>query len=1226
MKIRKVQFQNLNSLKGVHVLDFTIAPLHNCGLFVITGNTGAGKSTILDAITLALYGQVPRYDSNTAVEILSHGEKSCYAEIEFETKEGIYISKWALAKRRTGTLKTPEREVAKVDEVTGERQLLATKVRDCNQKVEEILKGLTFSRFVRSVMLAQGDFVAFLKATDERSAILERITDSEKYSEISKAAHLRHKAAQELLEQEQLKLANVELLTFEEQEQLKESLEERVRIQAKITTEIEELQEQLKQIEQQENLYQEQTKLQTKLARLEEQKTAAKGDFERLAKHQKAVVFEADLKEINQLEAAEKAAVEALGEIATQKEALLNQKEQLEESIATKKEELAAWKLDWAAFEQIKATVIQLDTNIGHQQTLQQQAKEKENQTIAQLQEQQETAEELAAQILDLEQRIAKAAAWLQEHQQYAVLAEKEVVATFKNNYQQLLQQQKQQKKQQQQLQEINKKLATNEQQQKQQQAIDAQQQQALGEIKKDYQTIATKNGVDTSLEQNAVLEWMNKNRQTLEAEQEALVTAYDLFGEQQNIVEDTWELEEEISSKNTLLELMDREFLMTSEEMELIKKRKAYYELVKEEQLQKSSLSSYRGNLEEGEECPLCFSTHHPFREQADIDVDFLLQQAEKDVVKYQKKLTAAEAAFYKIIGEQKAVFKELQQLQKNREKLQEEGLGIETALRDNAASLQGALQKTLLDKQATKVLLEETQAKQKLMKELSEQLQATFMTWNSLEKDQKYTTEKLEQLEHYHQELQEQQQEWQLELKEGKKEEQKLTVALQEIMDSFSLKGSFEVVIGKLEVIKKQYKKAVEKNQQLQADKEKLLLQQQHLVKELKGSQELLEKQQKETVAIEEQLQALRIERATIFGNKVIGEEEAVKKQAQQQIQQALELVEKQYAEQKNTLAQLLGQAEIEQKNRTAAHKKLEKLLPTIQQAIEQAGFDSIPALKEQLLEKTLVKQLQNQQQTLEQEWTLVNLRIVENQEKIALLDQEQKVTLEAKEQMLEKVTVLQEQYATLLQDIGSQKQQLEQHEIRAAQHQKLLENIKGLTKEAQRWFKLKELIGSSDGKKFRLFAQSITLQQLVQLANRHLKGFLNGRYYLEKKQLATTKKITSALLEINIVDTFQGGNKRDLKTLSGGESFLASLSLALGLSDMSSSEASIESLFIDEGFGTLDADTLIVAIQALQSLQATGKTIGVISHIEQLRNSIDTQIKVLKKGGGFSTIEVV
>jgi DNA repair protein SbcC/Rad50 len=168
----------------------------------------------------------------------------------------------------------------------------------------------------------------------------------------------------------------------------------------------------------------------------------------------------------------------------------------------------------------------------------------------------------------------------------------------------------------------------------------------------------------------------------------------------------------------------------------------------------------------------------------------------------------------------------------------------------------------------------------------------------------------------------------------------------------------------------------------------------------------------------------------------------------------------------------------------------------------------------------------------------------------------------------------------------------------------------------KEVDIWQHLDGLIGSARGDKFRKFAQGLTLDHLLYLANRHLDR-LHARYLLKRK--------ASGELELEIIDGWQGDVSRDTRTLSGGESFLVSLALALALSDLVSHKTSIDSLFLDEGFGTLDGDTLEIALDALDSLNASGKMIGVISHVEALKDRIATQIRI-EKGGGIGHSRLV
>ncbi len=171
-----------------------------------------------------------------------------------------------------------------------------------------------------------------------------------------------------------------------------------------------------------------------------------------------------------------------------------------------------------------------------------------------------------------------------------------------------------------------------------------------------------------------------------------------------------------------------------------------------------------------------------------------------------------------------------------------------------------------------------------------------------------------------------------------------------------------------------------------------------------------------------------------------------------------------------------------------------------------------------------------------------------------------------------------------------------------------------IEAQKKECHRWEKLHGLIGSADGKKYRNFAQGLTFELMVSHANRQLEK-MTDRYLLIRDD--------EQPLELNVVDNYQAGEIRSTKNLSGGESFIVSLTLALGLSKMASRKVRVDSLFLDEGFGTLDEEALETALETLSSLQQDGKLIGIISHVPALKERISTQISVNPISGGKSTI---
>jgi exonuclease SbcC len=167
------------------------------------------------------------------------------------------------------------------------------------------------------------------------------------------------------------------------------------------------------------------------------------------------------------------------------------------------------------------------------------------------------------------------------------------------------------------------------------------------------------------------------------------------------------------------------------------------------------------------------------------------------------------------------------------------------------------------------------------------------------------------------------------------------------------------------------------------------------------------------------------------------------------------------------------------------------------------------------------------------------------------------------------------------------------------------------------ADRWASLAAVIGSADGARFRVFAQGLTLDALVAHANEHLRQ-LAPRYRLAR--------VPGQDLELQVIDRALGGEPRGVNSLSGGETFLASLALALGLSSLASQQVRVQSLFIDEGFGTLDPDTLDGALSVLDELQSTGRQIGIISHVPGLGERFGVRVEVLPVGAGRAAVRTV
>lgn len=305
--------------------------------------------------------------------------------------------------------------------------------------------------------------------------------------------------------------------------------------------------------------------------------------------------------------------------------------------------------------------------------------------------------------------------------------------------------------------------------------------------------------------------------------------------------------------------------------------------------------------------------------------------------------------------------------------------------------------------------------------------------------------------------------------------------------------------------------------------------------------------------------------------------------------------------------------------QQQETLENQRLEQAQTRFEESLTASPFADRQAFLAALLDDSVRRELEALKQTHEQALGQSQILAAQAQQmqEQHLQHPPQEVDIsQPLEQVQTRFTLLNQQVRENSAAQGVIRQQLKQDTDNRQRQQALMLEITAAAQKLEDWDYLNALIGSKEGDKFRKFAQGLTLDNLVWLANNQLTR-LHGRYLLQRK--------ASEALELEVIDTWQADAVRDTRTLSGGESFLVSLALALALSDLVSHKTKIDSLFLDEGFGTLDSETLDAALDALDALNASGKTIGVISHVEAMKERIPVQIKVKKINGlGYSKLD--
>jgi len=282
-----------------------------------------------------------------------------------------------------------------------------------------------------------------------------------------------------------------------------------------------------------------------------------------------------------------------------------------------------------------------------------------------------------------------------------------------------------------------------------------------------------------------------------------------------------------------------------------------------------------------------------------------------------------------------------------------------------------------------------------------------------------------------------------------------------------------------------------------------------------------------------------------------------------------------------------------------------------------LKRQGFETAEAARQLLLDIPTTQKLQKQRDELDRDRIELDQSIADEQKRLEAARKARKTELtpDAVKATFDEARKKNEK---LLTDSGYARSELDTNKKSIAAHQKAIGELAKMEADVMPWKELTKLIGSAKGDTFSKFAQSLTLAQLIGLANRRLKN-LTDRYLLLSPREEQD--------ELFVVDLYQGQAERTITSLSGGETFTLSLALALALSDLASQNVQIDSLFIDEGFGTLDPESLDTAIVMLEKLQQESqKTIGIISHRHEIKERITVQIQVERGIDGNSRCYVV
>jgi exonuclease SbcC len=1236
MKILAIRIQNLASLEGDARIDFTQEPLSTAGIFAITGPTGAGKSTILDALCLALYAKTPRYkQAESGIEvkninqgdvrgILRDGTADGLAEVDFVgIDQQHYRATWSVRRARNRT-------DGKLQDYDMSLENISTNVAIPGKKTEllkeiERLVGLNFEQFTRSVLLAQGDFTAFLKAgKDEKASLLEKLTGTQVYSEISIRIFERHREEAQQLRDLNLQRQGIPTLTPEELELLAAQKEELVSTTKKLEQRITQLDLEIAWYQQLHTL---QKQLEAALTQHNEA-TAAKAE---------AAPCMAKLQQVERVQAV-RTPVENLHitrQQQTEREEQLRQQQEMFDRL-TSEQKLHDQALQQAETTLKKNTQVQeevqpllnsakaLDVQLAEKQKQVSQAGQDLEAARAKQQQLGATLTVKEQEVITTEKEIDRLTQWKTENSSRQAVAEHESLILSKlqdatkwvDTERDLLSRLQKIDRYTGQLQE---KKATLEQQQA---GLGITLQKARQEYDTTQAALATvpvqtleqdRSRADVTVQQltEATAHW--RLLYTAQQEQERIVgkleaQQLDLARQREQLSRTEGELEKARLQKETSWHMLEKARLAATENVEKL-----------------------RTQLIPDEACPVCGSEKHPYVTDN--------PQLDHVLAKLDETFQHQDQVYLQLLSAQSGLQQAIIQLTGNIASLEEERTGKQKQTQSLEATWSGfdvyanCMQEPVANK--TEWLQARLKQEKERQRQLHEQLRAVQQQQqqaetqrNERDRIDKQLTDIINKVKDTTRDLQSQQEQHQLHTNEFQKATDELAVIQNELIDYFGSESWFNNWKAGPEKFEKQMRNftAEWKNNLQTLDNQ--LLNQKTLAVNLNGLQEqatllagdALQKEQ-HVSNLNQQYNMLDAERKQMFEGAPVSAVEKTLKEAVDEGRRVLEQCRTHMEQLRDTLTRIATEKEQNEKSIQTLQQQQARLHEQIQLWLQVYNREHEDVLTEDALAQLLdftPAWIEDERATLrELDDALTRAQSVLKERATALEQHRQ--------QRLPEQTV--EELQRLLTEVKNNQQEYtrQQHEIDiqlrddATNKQKIGALLKTIEEQAQRtenWAKLNEVIGSADGKKFRQVAQEYTLDVLLSYANVHLDK-LSKRYLLQR---------ISQTLGLQVVDQDMGDEVRTVFSLSGGESFLVSLALALGLASLSSNRMRVESLFIDEGFGSLDPNTLNVAMDALERLHHQGRKVGVISHVQEMTERILVQIKVSKQQSGRSRVEVI
>ena len=1211
MKLIKLSLKNINSFRDKVEIDFESSPLNDASLLAITGATGSGKTTLLDALCVALYGKTPRLSSRgneNPGNLLSQGKREGFAEVVFEANGIHYRTEWGVKRSAKGQLSTEGRLInADTDQLITDRissrgRSRGTSDEIVSEAVGSIL-GLDFEAFTRSVMLAQGDFAAFLKANaEERRTILEATTGSNIYDLLKDALNTKVRESKERYAQEQARFDAIPMATCEDIDVAKAR---RDALEANAET-LKQKQRDIRRWREQESrrveVHRQLTKAKAHYGTLESQQDEfgqkqseleLARRAERLRPQQNA--FQSEREEATAAEDRSEQAERALADV--QQEYKAGQVEfakidsQYQEVLAERKTKMDAYNIARDEEARAQARFDTLKEREADAQRIQESIDELSNNLASQEAEREVLSQQIEVDQTfldenpipnDSDERLSSAKAVLvQRDGKQESLSEKEDARDelrSKTTH-------------------LNRQLAESEESRAQQLVEKADADTAVAHAETEQQAQQAQGSLETWEARKEQAQQLQPIAREYEEAKHRLETVQgnldEMQGDKESVVSD-------LAARAQKLEIQ-------TETVQAAEERVKRCQLEHEKALLTDEVIALRRRLEDNQPCPVCGAVEHPWANRAEHDGEVQIELAAQNL----SEAEAAQQTEADVLNDLRRECTRLEEQQANLDRQIDESRTQITELETVIGSRQAEWEEVYPDAVvSSSALQEQIDTADEAIRKLHEARTAYTGAVNSQKLVTQCLGENERDIERVTGELKESEEEYQAAMDDIEAlidEIRQIDGAFWKLMsdefDGAEPKNALDQFGTQLEEVRAREKQLVEKQNQLNLLNNRV----ENGKRELAGEQERATAVQAEIARYQAEgdklLEAARTKTDGMTAEAAINTLELGVKEKTERRDHAVQ----EQREQENRLTQARTNRDNAESHRAECLEKFEGAKQAYLRALAEGGFDSpethAAAFRDDDWLKACADEIDQYQQ--ERRTTAAEISSLQTHFDDAPFDSEEFERIETEEQTVDAAV------QSTDQEIGEVRQQIGELEENFRQREAQGEKWQQAKRESERWARLHNCMPQNS---LRDFALERMFDLLIRLANKQLED-LTGRYQLK----------VQGMHDMTVIDKWNANEERPVETLSGGESFLTSLSLALALSEISRGRTQLNSLFLDEGFGTLDAKTLDIAISALEGLQTGGRNVVVISHVGELTRRIPVRIAVEKMGNGSSQVQI-